>query len=184
MATRTIKFFGKAYASSGSVLMNVTFNGNEVHNGNVPTVVPTGTERTDDKIVLFTFDVDSSLSGWIPVSMSVSGGEAWYAGIAGNYASYTIDEETNTPLFPADVFIELNVNTIESDGNRNIVFDPEDISEGQVRENVTDERMGDWHYRVADGGTLTFETFIDPNLEVLTVPESVLENLRSQGYDV
>jgi len=174
MATRTVKFLGKAYAASGDVSLAVSVNGNEVHNGTVTTNTPTGTEKTDDLYEMFTFDIDTSVTGWIPISVSVSNGEAYFGMLEGNYVGYETNESSlPTPInvddvvlvtAPADSYADLNINTAESDGKRNVSISPVD-GDVPTREVIDGSQLGEWHYLIGDGSTLTCEYYIDPDLD-------------------
>jgi len=177
MATRTIKFLGKAYSESGDVSLEVNINGNQVHNSTVTTKTPTGTENTDDLYEMFTFDIDSSVSGNIPVSIAVSGGTAYFRLLNGNYSGFEATRrEDGTLVFPLEVTVapgdfyrDLNNNTAESDGKSNVSIEP--LNGATVtREPLDNTYYGDWHYRIPDGSTFTCDYYIDPSLEILEVP--------------
>jgi hypothetical protein len=192
MATRTIKFLGKAYAESGDVTFNVTFNGNEVHNGVVTTKpfpentegLPFGPEHTDELYEMFTFNVDTSVTGWIPLQVSVSGGIGYFGLLHGNYTGFetnvdSLDPNTNTvndlefTVAPDSYYRDLNNNSLESDGKRSVVITPDAHSQTRTG---SEEFIGDWHYRIEDGATLTCEYYIDPDLDTSSL---TIEDVRA-----
>lgn len=186
MATRTCKLIGKAYADSGDVSLVINFNGTEVFNGTVPTTNASVPRPPNESAEVdgCTWNVDTSLSGNIPMSIAVSGGDFVFADVLGNYTGFTlqIDPVTDTPVivdgqYVADVapdayYSNLNINTAESDGKTNLSWTG--ISDGDDAQNRTveteGETYGDWHYIIPDGATLSCDFYIDPGKLVLTLP--------------
>ncbi len=75
MGTRTVRFLGKAYSESGDVSIVATVDGNEVHNGTVPTTAGPAPAKNTDWEPLFQFDVDKTLHNVvIPTTVTVSNG--------------------------------------------------------------------------------------------------------------
>jgi len=123
---------------------------------------------------MFTFNMDSSVSGNIPVSIAVSGGTAYFGLLNGNYSGFeaTYNEEgtiTTITVAPEDYYRDLNNNTPDSDGKTNINIDPAD-GDNPSRNPLDDGYYGDWHYSIPDGSTFTCDYYIDPELEILEVP--------------
>jgi len=176
MATRTIKFLGKAYSADGDVSLDVSINGNQVHNGTVTTkpVTDITTQQSDDLYEMFEFTIDSSISGVIPVSISVSGGVAYFGILSGNYSGYTLSLNENNEKYieisPENFYRDLNNNTIESDGKTNISISPSD-GDLPTRELLDETQIGDWHYCIPENSTFTCDYYIDPDLEILEVTE-------------
>jgi hypothetical protein len=84
MATRTIKFYGNVYGSS-DVTVRMNFNNVEVHNAAITPDAASlpeapGTPTTEH--ALFTFDLDTSVSGDVPTSVTVTGGTVVFAYLA------------------------------------------------------------------------------------------------------
>jgi len=186
MATRTVKFMGKAYSADGDVSLVVNVNGAEVYNGAVSTVAPTGTEPTDELNSLFTFNLDSSVTGWIPITVTATGGEAWFADVEANYAGFDIsipeghdwtasDPTITVNVAPEDFYGFVNNNTAASDGKRNFsITDFDGNTEYWARwdetEIINSGKLGDWQWRIPNGATISFELYIDPDLIKTTVP--------------
>jgi hypothetical protein len=193
MATRTVKFLGKAYSSDGDVSLVVNVNGNEVYNGTVTTLIPTGTEETGNVSSLFTFSLDSSVTGWIPVTISANGGDAWFSDFEANYAGvdYSVpdghDWTASDPTItvntqPVDFYGIVNTNTTTSDGKRNFsITNFDGDTDYWVRwesAQINDEKLGDWHWKIPNGATISFELYIDPDLITLSPPS--VESLRAK----
>lgn len=185
MATRTIKFIGKAYSTEGDVSVVVNFNNVEVYSGTIATVnsecpqKPLSGENNDK---LFTFDISTNISGSIPLTIAVSNGTLVFFDLIGNYTGYTLetDEAGNLVIVdgayvvdvaPVDTYGDLNLNTAQSDGKNNVVINP-DQGEGQVREIMIEEEAGDWYYKVWSGSTLSCNFVIENTvIDIPTPPE-------------
>lgn len=85
MAKRTFKFLGTGVGAT-PVHISATFNGQTVYTGEIPTVA-----SLDHNLglvegeVLFTVDVDMSLSGNIPVTITPIKDVVYLTGVIGNY---------------------------------------------------------------------------------------------------
>jgi hypothetical protein len=183
MATRTIKFIGKAYSTEGDVSVVVNFNSVEVYSGTVTTVnsecpqKPLSGENNDE---LFTFDISTDISGSIPLTIAVSNGTLVFFDLIGNYTGYTLEtDEAGDPVIvdgayvvdvaPVDTYGDLNLNTVESDGKNNVVIDP-DQGDGQSRAVLNEEESGDWYYKVWSGSTLSCNFVIENTVTTIPTP--------------
>jgi len=181
MATRTIQFMGKAYSTEGDVSAVVNFNGVEVYSGPVNTVNSEVPAQPDIAEELFTFTVDTGITGLIPMTIVSSGGTCIFKELIGNYTGYKLetDEEGNLVIVdgeyvvevaPVDYYGNLNQNTSESDGKNNVVINP-DQGDGQSRVVLNeDEAIGDWHYKIWDGSTLTCDFVIENTVVDIPTP--------------
>jgi hypothetical protein len=181
MATRTIKFIGKAYSTDGDVSVVLNFNGVEVFRGIVNTVNGVVPEQPTESEQLFTFTASTDVTGSIPVTIASSGGTLVFNDLLGNYTGYTLerDEADNlvvvddayvVTVAPVDTYGDLNNNTEESDGKNNVVIDP-DQGDGQVRVVINeDEAIGDWHYKVWDESTLSCNFVIENTVVDVPTP--------------
>jgi hypothetical protein len=171
MATRTIRFMGKAYSTDGDVSAVVNFNGVEVYSGPVNTVNSEVPEQPTESEQLFTFTTSTDVTGSIPITVACSGGTLVFNDLIGNYTGYTLERDEAGDLVvvddayvvevaPVDTNGDLNFNTAESDGKNNVVVDP-DQGDGQVRVVINEGEEGDWHYKVWDGSTLTCDFVIE-----------------------
>ena len=127
---------------------------------------------------MFTFNLDTSVTGWIPLQVSVSGGIGYFGLLHGNYTGFELNEATTAEeleftVAPDSYYRDLNDNTLESDGKRSVVISPATYSQSRVS---SEEFIGDWHYRIEDGATLTCEYYIDPDLDTSTV---TIEDVRA-----
>ena len=75
MANRTFKQYGQAYAASGDVSVVVQVAGTTVFNGKVSesSTVRSGQPKTEN--LLYSFDMDESITGSKQTSITVTGGE-------------------------------------------------------------------------------------------------------------
>jgi hypothetical protein len=185
MATRTIKFMGKAYSTTGDVSLVVNFNSVEVFSGTVNTVNSEVPEDAPESEQLFTFSLSTDTTGSIPLSVECTGGTLLFNNLLGNYTGYelqadeagalvVVDDAYVVETSPSDYYSDLNVNTPESDGKNNVSISPDEGS-GQVRDPADSQwseaqLLGDWTYRVWNGSTLTCNYVVDPVKTVTTVP--------------
>ena len=92
MATRTVKFYGNVYGSS-DVTIRMNFNNVEVHNATIAPdaallpAIPGSPDNPSTEHVLFTFDLDTSVTGEIPLEVEVNGGTVVFAFLEGNYST-------------------------------------------------------------------------------------------------
>ena len=84
MANRTVKFVGKATSDSGADTIQVSFmfDGVNVFNSTVPVT----NAETGETFVLFEFDIDQTVSGNIPTSVTSSNGTITSVLLIANYA--------------------------------------------------------------------------------------------------
>jgi len=142
MGTRTVQILGKAYSETGDVSIVCNFNGVEVHNGVVPTVVGVTPDQNTTRVVLFSFEVDDTLYGaTIPSSFVVTGGTVFIAGVQAN--KNHIDD--------LSVF-DTGTNSLEPGTKTNITVDGVLIDAVQPLEG--------WHYEIEDGSTLVIDWVI------------------------
>ena len=168
MATRTIKFMGKAYSTDGTVSLTVNFNGSQVFSGTVATensATPTKPEETAE---LFTFETTTDVTGEIPLSVSVSGGDLVFDSLFGNYSGSEVDNtDPENPVVvtaPVNYYSDMNTNSAESDGKNNVQIDGVEQPRNPQNE---EEAAGEWFYVVPNGSTLTCDYTIDANKIVL-----------------
>lgn len=165
MATRTFKFFGKAYTTGNPVSVTLDFNNQVVYTGNIPASTgPTPGKNGEDLVELFTFTADTSVTGAIPIEMSVTGGDLFWGIFSGNYAGNQVEIDTNNPgsdlKNPNTIVVTPTVNTYgpvfyptpETDGRTNVKIDGVDAP---PRDIVNPAEAGIWQYLVRNGSTLT-----------------------------
>ena len=191
MVQRIVKLIGVAYSTGGNVQVQCTYNGAEITNAPVTTVVtdvipaadPGVPSPNDTQTELVIFETTTDITGQIPVTISVTGGTLFFRHFWMNYTGFTQVRQATDPNVPIDpndpstfiwvttvepdsYYTDPNTNTVESDGISNLT------KNGQPwawRENVGD-RLGDWVYPIADSETVTFDFFVDPANVVLVVP--------------
>lgn len=177
MVTRTAKFMGSAYSTTGSTIsLEVEYNNVVVFSGTVPATTqnPLPVVQPNDPPwiqELFTFETDTDLTGQVPSSITVSNGILFFGHFQMNYLGNFIRETdpndpTKTikiPVPPVDFFGDPNINTVESDGVSNTM---KNGVAWNWRTNVGDN-LGDWAYPVSDSETFTFDFYVDPALIVL-----------------
>ena len=191
MVQRIVKLMGVAYSTGGDVQVQATYNGVEITNAPVTTIVtdviptadpgtPTPTATQTELVI---FETTTETTGQIPVSITATGGTLFFRHFWMNYTGYTREREATDPNVPInpddpDTFIwvttvepdsyytDPNTNTAESDGISNLT------KNGQPwtwRVNVGD-RTGDWVYPITNGDTVTFDFFVDPANVILVAP--------------
>jgi hypothetical protein len=190
MATRTAKFMGTAYATSGNVTVEVDYNGTRVYTGPVSTIVQSTIPLVQPNMVndwmqpLFEFETNTDTTGQIPIVITVAGGTLFWAHIWMNYAGPLSVREQCYPDIPidpndphtfdwivsvptAEYFTDPNFNTVESDGISNTAINGLPVAD---RVNVTEEIAGDWCYPITNEETFTCELFVDPTKVILVDP--------------
>ena len=155
MANRTIKLYGGAFSDTGDVTVVMTFNGIEVFNGTVTTAT-LAAENALEVDELLEFEVDDSISGTVPVSISPSNGNISVQRFVGNHcmALGTHGDATITETSEEYTsFNEMNDGAYTDKTNVTINSDPKTI---------TDAYGGSWIIPVHDGETINFDTNIAP----------------------
>lgn len=180
MVQRIVKLMGHARTISGTVNVQVSYNGAEVLNTNVATEVveldPVTVPETFPFNTLAQFETTTDITGQIPVIISVTGGTLFFRGFWMNYSGKGHEMQATDPavtIDPADAstftwvvtaqvdshFTDPNTNTLESDGISNY---SQNGNQWLPRANVTADLLGDWTYTILDGDTVTFDLFVDP----------------------
>jgi hypothetical protein len=96
MAIRTIQIWGQGYGPD-TVTANVTFNGNTVFSGQIPTVDAVDIRYLPaDQTCLISFEVPVELSGTFPVSIEFTGSDAYVSTVIANYCS------RSNPIYTAE----------------------------------------------------------------------------------
>jgi hypothetical protein len=169
---------GKAYSTEGDVSLVVNFNNSEVFNGTV-TTVNSAYVYNEQPVELATWTIDTSVTGNVPLSISVSNGSLAFTNLAGNYCGYVLQETNGIPdvvdgayvvLTDVDAYFnDLNQNSLASDGKTNVSFSEVD-GDAQSRNPIDENEIGDWTYRINDGITFSCDFMLDPDLVVTEVP--------------
>jgi hypothetical protein len=177
MVTRTAKFMGSAYSTTGSAIsLEVEYNNVVVFSGTVPATTqdPLPSEQPNAPPwaqELFTFETDTDLTGQVPSSITVGNGILFFGHYQMNYSGNVIGEPDpnnptkiiKVPVAPVDFYSDPNLNTVESDGVSNCM---KNGVAWNWRTNVGDQ-TGNWAYPVGDSETFTFDFYVDPALVVL-----------------
>jgi len=188
MVQRIVKMIGSAYSTGGDVQVRATYNGSEIVNGPVTTTVVDVIPQSDElprpaKDELVVFETTTETTGQMPVTISVTGGTLFFGHFWMNYSGFTAQREATDPnvpinpddpstftwvttVYPDSYYGDPNTNTVESDGISNLTKNGQSWT---WRENVGGQ-TGDWVYPIADGETVTFDFFVDPNNVILVVP--------------
>jgi len=188
MVQRIAKLVGSAYSTGGDVQVRAIYNGQEIVNGAVTTIVTdtiplAGALPAPALNDLVVFETTTDTTGQIPVTISVTGGTLFFSHFWMNYSGWSQQRQAtdpNVPINPNDkstftwvvtvepdsYYGDPNTNTVETDGISNLE------KNGQPwiwRVNVG-SLLGDWTYPIADGETVTFDFYVDPADVVLVVP--------------
>ena len=191
MVQRIVKLLGVAYSTGGDVHVQATYNGTEIINAPVTTVVtdvipkadPGVPTATDTRQELVIFETTTDTTGQIPVSISVTGGTLFFRHFWMNYTGCVQERQATNPdvpvdpndpstfvwvttVYPDSYYSDPNTNTVETDGISNLTKNAQPWA---WRENVGDQ-LGDWVYPITDGETVTFDFFVDPANVVLVPP--------------
>jgi hypothetical protein len=182
---------GAAYSTSGDVHVQATYNGVEVFNGTVETVITDTVPVhpvTDDTPIggwggkeLFIFETTTDITGEIPVIITVNGGTLFFGNFWMNYTGFVrVQGESRysynsaypdqvimvTIVEPDSYYADPNTNTVESDGVSNLTKN----AEPWVYRTGVITQLGNWVYPIRDGETVTFDFFVDPAKVILEVP--------------
>ena len=142
MPIRTVKFTGIAFSDTNSINIQATFNNQAIFNGNVN--VPS-TEGTDIQ-ELFTFDIDQTINGNIPLTFTVTGGTIKFVDCLMNYTSNADFVDSNGDT--VNVGTDFTINSSDMKSNISIDGNAYEVTH-------TPEESGSWHVEVLDGSTLT-----------------------------
>jgi len=169
--TRTYKFMGAAYSTTEGTPASliVSYNGTQVFNGTVPTsdeVPPRKFGRVPEETLqeLFTFTTPKSLTGNIPLVVSVSGGTLYFGTlICNNIGESVVTDWTDreNPVYvrlnPLDMWDDINRGEPNFDGKANVKINGTSVERVTARE---EEEQGNWAYKIADGSTFTCDVVI------------------------
>jgi hypothetical protein len=132
MSLRSCKLVAVAHSESGNASVSVSVNGNVVYSGATENPAITG---PGVKIIeygeLCTFDIDSSLTGNIALSITATSGNIYFKDIIANYSAFAIrvqatgDQSVLHPEWPEWIEVEADAEaTLTSDqvifGNMNL----------------------------------------------------------------
>ena len=150
MANKTIKFYGKGYSADGTdCAVIITFNGNTVYTGTVPTTDDNTTIQFEmPQGVLASFEVDEGLYGTVPVTIEVT---------AGDYvvSSYAESSGAGNPADPAEYYVLSNIGP-NTDNRSNVQIDGIAQTKGPLEETLT----GPWWWTINNGSTLSADFLI------------------------
>lgn len=173
MTTRTVKMYGKAYGEN--VSLQASFNNVEIVNGTVisTNTAPDITVDWNNLDVIATFSLDSSVTGDVPFTATVTGGtfvfhtfHADYCGdvvktevttdAEGNTVYQTVTDENGNPVIEtasADNINDISFGAESPDtGHNNIVI----AGESRTRDLVNyPELTGPWNWTIDDGETMS-----------------------------
>jgi hypothetical protein len=141
MANKTLQFLGNGYGPTGtSAAVVVTFNGNAVFTGSIPTIYNAGEplKAPDEMQPLFTVEVPEDLFGTFPMTVQVT---------AGDQVDLTqILSNLNNEAGNVNVF---GVMGTGSDNRSNVVING-------VAQSIPEPRAedGEWTWSIPAGGTM------------------------------
>jgi len=146
MASRTLKLYGNAYANSGNVSLVVNINGTQLFSGTVSTInTVTPEKNVAEPVVLGSVTLEDSVTGETPVSVAVSGGDAFIVG-------FGEDGDPRAPTFWGVTGGQMKT-AISMDGAT-----PADIDMTAF----SDDQQGEFHLLVKEGSTVDFNYNIYP----------------------
>jgi hypothetical protein len=186
MVQRIVKMMGVAYSTTGDVHVQATYNGVEITNAPVTTIVTDVIpmpDPADTQTELVMFETTTDITGQIPVSITVTGGTLFFRHFWMNYTGCVQERQATVPNVPIDpldsntfvwvttvepdsYYADPNTNTVESDGISNLTKNQQPWI---WRQNVG-TLIGDWVYPINNGETVTFDFFVDPDKVVLVAP--------------
>ena len=104
MATRTIQFHGQGYGAT-PVNATVTFDGTQIYNGPIPTIL--GPYNPNAQDLLFSTTISTDFSGTKPVTISLTGGAMMFTTV---FVNYVITEPN--PAYTAEQYAVVNDGTV------------------------------------------------------------------------
>jgi hypothetical protein len=147
MANKTLQFLGNGYGPTGTpAAVTVTFNGNSVFSGNIPTIYSAGEplKAPYEMQPLFTVEVPVETIGTFPMTVQVT---------AGDQVDLTqILSNLNNEAGNVDVFWFMGGG---GDNRTNVVINGQSQS---IPEPRTEE--GEWTWSIPAGGTLTCDIHV------------------------
>jgi len=188
MATRTFKFYGKAFTTGTPVTVTLGLNNQTVFTGDVTATTQTTPIGNNETVAeLFTFTADTSVYGEIPLSLAVTGGDLFWSRITANYSGdvYEVDQsllqdrDAILSMPPGPVFTDNTQRTFVMASVDNFANVDYFVTDGDGRENVqvngvtVPDRtpqdpalVGRWQYLIPAGSTLTCVQKISPPRQV------------------
>lgn len=143
MANKTIKFYGIGYAPTGQTAsVTATIDGATIFTGAIPTIAtsdPTPDPTQYD--VVFTYDVDSTVVGTVPMSITLTAGGGFTVG------RVEVNSDNSSNVFA------LMGNPEQLDCRTNVKINGVTQEKGPL----ADVLVGAWSWNVVDSGTLTYD---------------------------
>jgi hypothetical protein len=149
MANKTLQFLGNGYGPTGTdAEVTVTFNGNNIYTGSVPTIYSAGEplKAPDEMQVLFTVEVPEDTIGTFPMTVQVT---------AGDQVDLTqILSNRNNEAGNIDIFGYMNTGS----GSRTRT----DVVIDGVPQSIPAEysSWGEWTWSIPSGGTLNCNIYV------------------------
>ena len=166
MPTRTVRFIGVATGPNPKVQVTMDFDGDTVFDGELDTVPASTDPWTTRAKPLFTFPLDTSVTGNVPVSISVTGGDVVFINLYANYVRHYRDAIQE--FLPDQYFGPMNQHTDDDDGRTDIRIDGRPRPRNWMPDPATDAaRPGDWAWVIPDGSMYTCQFRIS---ELVTDP--------------
>lgn len=150
MANKTLKFFGNGYDHTGNAAVIVTFNGNTVYTGEIPTLdldvfLPSPGQQQE----LFSFEVDESAYGTFPMTIEVTAGEFIVS-------AYGQSSGAGAPPNPAEYY--MLADSQQTDNRTNVTINGVPQTKGPLEDVLT----GPWYYEIPNGSILSFDIDVLP----------------------
>ena len=152
MANRTIKLYGGAFSDTGDVTVVMTFNGIEVFNGTVTTAT-LAAENALEVDELLEFEVDDSISGTVPVSISPSNGNISVQRFVGNHCMALGTHGDATITETSEEYTSFDDLGDGYTDKTNVTINSDPIT-------ITDAYDGSWIIQVDGGEVISFDTTI------------------------
>jgi hypothetical protein len=149
MANKTLQFLGNGYGPTGTAAaVTVTFNGNSVYTGSVPTIYNAGEplKAPDEMQPLFTIEIPEDTVGTFPMTVQVT---------AGDQVDLTqILSNRNNDVGNVDVFGYMQAES----GNRTRT----DVVIDGVLQSIPDEysSWGEWTWSIPAGSTMNCNIYV------------------------
>lgn len=153
MTTRTVKMYGKAYGEN--VSLQASFNNVEIVNGTI-TSTNTASDNTvswENLDIIATFSLDSSITGDVPFTATVTGGTFVFHTFHADYCGDILDAGGNVVTASADNVQDISFGAESPDtGHNNIVI----AGENKTRDlDAYPEATGIWNWIIEDGQTMS-----------------------------
>jgi hypothetical protein len=184
MTTRTVQFIGKAFSSTGS--LNVTFelNNVELFNGTVSasTDALPSKQLHSDAGVVFTVDLDTDVTGTVPLEILTQGGSLSFFNLKSNYSGIERAPDSSVIISPVDFYHDLCTRTTEHDGRFDVEINRIPRTRWDEEPPPAGQLLPSWGWLVPEDSIFTCNVLI--GTPVVEIPPVVTEWNETTPYPI